>query len=313
MRARSPAKMILSVCLLMLAGATTWLLPTAATAADIAILKSSDIAAYNQAVSSFRAAAPAGDTIVEYNLESSLEKGRELARQIHASGPALVLAVGLKAALAARLEIDDTPVIFTMVLDPPKHDLAAPNMTGVLLEVPLDRQFGGIRSVLPKVKRIGVLYDPSKSSQTIDDARRQAKAQGFDLVVRQVTAEKEVPTALRTLLPTIGALWLAPDSTVLSDESLRFILNTAFDQAVPVIGFSPEFVRSGALMSLSVDYGDVGRQAGTLARKILGGQLTLPLKAVPADRIKMAINLKTAKFLRIEIPKELENDADETY
>jgi putative ABC transport system substrate-binding protein len=305
--------MILSICLLMLVGATTWLLPTAATAADIAILKSSDIAAYNQAVSGFKAAAGGGNTIVEYNLESSLEKGRELARQIHASGAALVLAVGLKAALAARLEIDDTPVIFTMVLDPPKHDLAAPNMTGVLIEVPLDRQFGGIRSVLPKVKRIGVLYDPSKSSQTIDDARRQAKAQGFDLVARQVTAEKEVPTSLRALLPTISALWLAPDSTVLSDESLRFILSTAFDQAVPVIGFSPEFVRSGALMSLSVDYGDVGRQAGTLARKILGGQLTLPLKSVPADRIKMAINLKTAKFLGIQVPKELENGADETY
>lgn len=313
MRGRSPANMTLSVCLLMLVGAATGLLPTLATAADIAILKSSDIAAYTQAVSGFKAAAPTDSTFSEYKLEGDIEKGRKLARQIRASDAALVLAVGLKAAMAAKLEIVDRPVIFAMVLDPVKHDLAPPNMTGVLLEVPLDRQFSLIRSVLPGVKRIGVLYDPSKTSLTIDDARRHAKAQGFDLVTSQVASEKYVPSALRALLPTIGALWLAPDSTVLTDESLRFILNTAFDQAVPVIGFSPEFVRSGALMSLSVNYDDVGRQAGTLARKIMGGQLTLPLKAVPADRIKMAINLKTAKFLGIEIPKELENGADETY
>lgn len=301
------------LCLLMLVGAATGLFPPPATAADIAILKSSDISAYNQAVEGFKAVAPNGATFHEYNLEGDLERGRKLARQIRASDATLVLAVGLKAAMASKLEIVDTPIIFTMVLDPAKHDLAPPNMTGVLFEVPLDRQFSAIRSALPGVKRIGVLYDPSKTAQTIEDARRHATARGFDLVASQVSSEKDVPTALRNLLPTIGALWLAPDSTVLTDESLRFILNSALDQTVPVIGFSPEFVRSGALMSLSVNYGDVGRQAGQLARKILDGQASLPLKPVPADRIKMTLNMKTARFLGIEIPKDVENRADETY
>lgn len=313
MRARSPVNTTLSFCLLMLIGAVAGLLPTPATAADIAILKSSDIAAYNQAIDGFKAAAPNGATFTLYDLQGDVERGRKLARQIRASGASLVLAVGLKAALAAKLEIVDTPVIFTMVLDPAKHDLAPPNMTGVLIEVPPDRQFSMIRSVLPGVKRVGVLYDPSKTSLVIDDARRQAKAQGFDLVASQVTAEKDVPAALRVLLPTVSALWLVPDSTVLTDESLRFILTSSLDQTVPVIGFSPEFVRSGALMSLSVNYDDVGRQAGQLARKILGGQVALPFKAMTADRIKMTLNLKTARFLGIEIPKDVENRADETY
>ncbi len=313
MKRRSFASILFFACLLLTIGEAVGFFPAPAAAAEIAILKSSNIKAYNDAVEGFKAAAPNGSTFWEYDLDGDLDRGRKLARKIRASDAALVLAVGLKAAMAAKLEIVDTPVIYVMVLDPSKHDLTAPNMTGILLEVPLDRQLGTIQSLLPGQRRVGVLYDPSKTSAVVEEARRQAKANGLELVAAQVASEKDVPASLRTLLPTVGALWLVPDSTVLTDESLRFILNTALDQKVPVIGFSPEFVRSGALLSLSVNYGDIGRQAGNLARRILDGRVSLPLKAVPAERIKMTLNLKTARFLGIDIPKEIEARADETY
>ncbi len=313
MKRRSFATTLFFVCLLMMIGEAAGFFSTPAAAVEIAILKSSNIKAYTDAVDGFKAAAPKGSTFGEYDLDGDLDRGRKLARKIRASDAALVLAVGLKAALAAKLEIVDTPIIYVMVLDPSKHDLTAPNMTGILLEVPLDRQLGAIRSLLPGQRRVGVLYDPSKTSAVVEEARRQAKAFGLELVAVQVSTEKDVPASLRTLLPTVGALWLVPDSTVLTDESLRYILNTALDEKVPVIGFSPEFARSGALLSLSANYVDIGRQAGGLARRILDGQVRLPLKAVPADRIKMALNVKTAQFLGIDIPKEIEARADEIY
>jgi putative ABC transport system substrate-binding protein len=292
-----------------------WLLlcPVLALATDIVILKSSDIAAYNQALRGFKAALPTGMVLSEYDLQGDLEKGRKLARKIRASDPALVFAVGLKAAKAAHLEIVDIPVVYSMVLDPAKYGLNAPNMTGVLLEVPIERQLGTIRAVLPNLKYIGTLYDPSKTAPLIEEAKRALKSNGLDLVPIQVTSERDVPSALRTLLPAVGALWLVPDSTVLTDESLRFILNTALEERVPVIGFSREFARSGAFLCLSVNYDDIGRQAGQLARKILDGQVSLPLRPLHPDRIEMSLNLKTAKFLRIEIPRELESKADEIY
>jgi ABC-type uncharacterized transport system substrate-binding protein len=39
----------------------------------------------------------------------------------------------------------------------------------------------------------------------------------------------------------------------------------------------------------------------------------LPLKPIHPDRIEMTLNLKTAKFLGIDIPKDMENRADELY
>lgn len=292
-----------------------WLLfcPALAMATDIVILKSSDIAAYNQALSGFKAALPNGVVLSEYDLQGDIEKGRKLARKIRAADPALVFAVGLKAAKAAQLEIVDIPVVYSMVLDPTKYGLNAPNMTGILLEVPIERQLATIRAMLPRLKRIGTLYDPSKTAPLIEEAKRLLKSNGLELVPTPVASERDVPSALRALLPSVGALWLVPDSTVLTDESLRFILNTALEERVPVIGFSREFARNGAFLCLSVNYGDIGRQAGQLARKIVDGQVSLPMRPLHPDRIEMSINLKTARFMGIEIPKELENKADEVY
>jgi putative ABC transport system substrate-binding protein len=280
---------------------------------EIVILKSSDIAAYNQAIAGFKTAVP-NSKFIEYDLQGDLEKGRKLARKIRASDPALVLAVGLKAAKAAQLEIIDIPIIYSMVLDPAKYGLSTPNMTGVLLDVPLERQLTAIKTLLPQVKHIGTLYDPTKTASAVDEAQRLLRhANNAELYATPVSSEKEVPAALSRLLSSIGALWLLPDSTVLTDESLRFILNSALEAHVPVIGFSREFAKTGALLCLSVNYQDIGRQAGQLARKVLDGRVTLPLKPLHPDRIEMTLNLKTAKYLGIEIPREMENRADELY
>ena len=241
-----------------------WLLfcPTTASATEIVLLKSSDIAAYNQALSGFKAALPSGIVLSEYDLQGDLEKGRKLARKIRASDPALVFAIGLKAAKAAQLEIVDIPVVYSMVLDPAKYGLNTPNMTGILLEVSIERQLATIRAVLPNVKHIGTLYDASKTAPLIEESKRLLKSNGIDLVPTQVTNERDVPSALRALLPSVRRIVARPRLHGLTDESLRFILNTALEERVPVIGFSREFARSGAFLCLSVNYGDIGRQAG---------------------------------------------------
>ena len=288
-------------------------LPAPAAALDVAILKSSDIAAYNQAVAGFKAALPAGTNFVEYDMQGDIARGRKQAQKIRASDAALVLAVGLKAALVAKLEIIDTPVIFCMVLDPAKHDLKAPNLTGILLDVPIERQLSTLRSVLPAAKRIGVLYDPEKTAPFVEEARRRAKGLGLELVTRPVSSEKEVPAALRALVPQVDTLWLIPDSTVLTEDSLRFLLNTTLEASIPVLGFSPDLVKSGALIGLSVNYEDLGRQGGMLAKSIVSGQGGPSLGLAQPDRLRLSLNLKTAKFLGITVPPDIVNRADDVY
>jgi len=282
-------------------------------AMDIAILQSSDIVAYRDAIAGFKATGPIGAIYAEYDAQGDLELGKKLARKLRASNASLVVAVGLKAALAAKAEIVDIPIVYMMILDPLKHQLTAANMAGTLLEVPVDRQLKIMRAFLPSLRQLGTLYDPTKTSSRVKNAVEQAASFNFQLKGLPVESDKDVPQQLRTLLSGVEALWLIPDSKVLTNESIGFILESALAHQIPVIGFSPEFTRLGALLSMSVNYGDVGRETGSLAKRILDGERPSPLNPVPNDRLKITVNLKTAKFLGITFSNELTSLIDETY
>ena len=292
-----------------------WIFPTQLEAAglEITILKSSDLKAYNDAIDGFKATSPGSAIFAEYDLLGDLERGKQLAKRIRTSESSLVVAVGLKAALAAKLEIDHIPILYMMILDPFKHHLTAGNMTGVLLEVPSDHQFKVMRSFLPSLHRIGMLYDPEKTSSKLKEAEIRAPVQDFQVRGFPVMTEKDIPQQLRALLSESEALWLIPDPTVLTDESIRFILESAVAKQVPVIAFSTEFTRLGALLSLSVDYGEVGRETGRLAKRVLNGEPMMTLKPISVQRIHISVNQKTARYLGITIPKEVEHLIDEAY
>jgi putative ABC transport system substrate-binding protein len=138
-------------------------------AMEIAILKSSSISAYDQAITGFKSTAPSGAIYSEYDVQGDLDQGRKLARKIRASEASLVVAVGLKAALAAKLEIVDIPVVYMMILDPSKHQLSAPNITGTLLEIPADRQFKILRAFLPNLRRLGLLSNSGTNQAKLRD------------------------------------------------------------------------------------------------------------------------------------------------
>jgi putative ABC transport system substrate-binding protein len=284
-----------------------------AMAADIAILKSSDIAAYNQAIEGFKAAGPSGAVYTEYDIRGDLELGKKIARKIRASDVTMVVAVGLKAALAAKVEIVDIPIVHMMILDPLKHQLTGANMAGTTMELPIDRQLRMLRSFLPTARRLGMLYDPSKTASRLKEMSALATAHGFQIQGSSVDSEKEVPQQLKALLSTVDALWLVPDSTVLTNESIQFILESALAQHVPVIGFSPEFTRQGAFLSFSANYNEIGRETGLLAKQLFNGEKPMPLNPVPMERARVSVNLKTARFLGLEIPNELNSVIDDTY
>jgi ABC-type uncharacterized transport system substrate-binding protein len=280
---------------------------------DIVVLKSADVGAYNSAVSSLKEALSPGVEIVEYDLQGDLAQGRKLGRKIRATPARLVVAIGLKAALAAKLEILDIPIISCLVLDPNKYDLVRDNLTGVSLRIPIQTQFALIRNLVPDSKRIGVLFDPTKTERTITQATALAKKQGLELVSRPVTSPQDVPATLRAMQSNIDVLWLIPDSTVLTEDSLEFLLRTTSEARVPVVGFSSGLVRSGALAGLYINYSEVGKQVAGLAQKILQGQSIPQGTVLPPEHVSLAINKQIAEYFGITLPPLLLQEAEEVY
>lgn len=267
------------------------------SAGEIAILKSSDLPYYEQAVLGFRAGLPSPMQVREYNIGGQFTQGREIGRALRASPPTLVFAVGLKAALAAKLEIFDTPVIFCMVLNPESHGLPTSNMTGIAVRTSAATQLTAIRSVMPDRRRIGVLYDEAQSGDFVRQAHRLAKQSGFELVPVAVRSQEDLAPAVRTLFPKIDALWLLQDQTVISESSIPFLVESTIDAKIALFTFSSTLVQQGALGALVVDPWAVGQQAARLARTQLDDP-TKPLGALHEPEYpQLALNLNTAEYL----------------
>src|SRR5689334_20818438 len=64
---------------------------TGCLATEIAILKSSSISAYDQAITGFKSTAPAGAIYSEYDVQGDLDQGRKLAKKIRTSEASLVV------------------------------------------------------------------------------------------------------------------------------------------------------------------------------------------------------------------------------
>jgi len=290
-----------------------WLLPlTQALAQGIVVLKSHDLEPFNQALAGFVAACPMH--ITAYDLHGTKKEESSIIQRLTAAKPRLIVAIGPLAAQVARERLQDIPTIFVMVSNPPKHGLRGANLAGVSLDIPVKIQLAIYKSLVPTLKTLGVIYDPEKTGSMVMEARGLVDTLGFQLLAVPVSTYKAVPAALRSLLGKIDALWMVPDETVVTPESFKFLLLTAFANNLPFVTVSDIFVEAGALASLSPDYTDVGRQGCQLATDIASGRLRpAEVMVVPPTKVNLAVNLKTASKIGLTLPPEIIQSANKVY
>jgi putative tryptophan/tyrosine transport system substrate-binding protein len=290
-------------------------LPTVTSAEEIAILNSADIQAYSETISAFTSALPSSLHITrEYNLQGDMEKGRTFARRIRTSNAKVVLAVGLKAALAAKLEIPDIPIIFCLVFDPEKYGLPTANMVGLSLTVPFRQHLQTLHALAPKVSRLGVLFDPKKTHNMHSKLLRDAKALGIKIFSEEVHREQDVASALHALKDRIDALWLLPDSTVLTENTLDFLMSTTLEANIPLVGFSAALVRSGAVVGAYFRYADIGKQAAKISQQLVEQpSSSLRKTLITPDRVHQSINQKSARYLSFSLTPDVVRQFDEQF
>ena len=80
---------------------------------------------------------------------------------------------------------------------------------------------------------------------------------------------------------------------------------------MPTIYEVREFVAAGGLMSYGNDLADSYRQIGVYAGRILKGATPADLPVIQPSKFHVAINLKTAKTLGVDISGNLLTLADE--
>lgn len=257
------------------------------------VLEKAFIGALGQPADSISLAAPDGKA----RLKAALD-----------SGAALMLAIGPDAARAAGELKPSCPTVAALVPDTGKTGMDAGTPV-VPMFVPPARQLKAVRAALPAAKKLGILFDPSVSRALVGECEGAARAAGLTLVKKEVTSRKDVAGAARELVGMVDAIWLIPDTTVISGESFKFIMLTALGAKVPVVGFSEGMSKAGAVVSVEAEYAEMGVKAARVAQKLLSGQGGAP----EAPEGAIYLNAKSAGLLGLSVSADVRAQATRVF
>jgi putative ABC transport system substrate-binding protein len=225
------------------------------------------------------------------------------------------------AAAAPLLEATRTvPIVFAGVGDPVAagyvESQARPggNATGFTV---YEYSMGGkwlelLKEVAPRVTRAVVLRDSTIASGPGQFGAVQALAPSVGVDVRPVDLRDagEIERA-------VAAFARAPNGDLIATGGgrVRFhrdlIVKLAARHKLPAVYYDRVFVDSGGLISYGPDYVDLLRRAAGYVDRILKGEKPADLPVQAPNKYELAINLKTAKALGLDVPATLLARADE--
>ena len=284
-----------------------------ARAADVAVVKSSDIPAWRPALDALRRVA-AAHTITEFDLRNDRGTADSVLAGLKGRN-VIIVAMGPLAAQLVRSTLPEAPLVFAMVQEPVKLGLAAgPMVTGVTFAIPVKNQLAAFRMVNPKGVRIGVIYKEENSGRYVEEAIKAASLLRVVMVTRAITSARDIPVALRSLLAgdeAIDALWIPPDPVLLGDDTRRFLLGEMFKAGRAVYGSSSALVAEGALVSNGPDLVSIGEEVGELVNRLAAGDRARIELLVP--RAELVINKKIAGRLKIDVSAEVLKAANKVF
>jgi len=219
-------------------------------------------------------------------------------------------------ARALRLATSKIPVVFVEVGDPFAADLVASiprpggNVTGVysLVTELTPKRLEILKATFPGVRRVWAVYhtDDLSSRAAARKAQEVSAVLKLDLVAQAVRTSEELVSQLKMLRAGDGLL--SPPGLSLNIPGV--ILDLMLMAKWPALFYNSFWVQAGALVSYGSDPHAEGVQAARLVARILRGEQPQDLPVEGANKIELAINLKTAKSMGISVPRDILVRAD---
>jgi putative ABC transport system substrate-binding protein len=245
---------------------------------------------------------------------------RRQAAEMAALAPDVILAGGASTMGPLQQATHAVPIVFTLGNDPVGSgfvdSLARPggNATGFMS---YEFSIAGkwlelLKQIAPGVTRVAVLRDASQVFATSLFAAMQTAAPslGAEVIPVNMRNAAEIEQSVETFArsPNGG---LIPAASAAAVRHRELILTLAARHKLPAIYWERFFVTAGGLISYGPDLVDQFRRAAGYVDRVLKGEKPADLPVQSPTEYRLAINLKTAKVLGLDVPPTLLARADE--
>jgi putative ABC transport system substrate-binding protein len=246
--------------------------------------------------------------------------GHKHATELIALAPDAILAGGSINVSALQQATRTIPIVFVGVVDPVGSgfvdSLSRPghNTTGFMLfEYSLSGKLPELlKEFVPSITRVAVLRDVSNPAGSPEFGAIQtvAASLGLEVIPISVREQSEIERA-------VAGFAASPNSGLIvtggaSNTSHRqLIITLAQRHRLPAVYSDRVDVANGGLVSYGPNRFDQYRRAAGYVDRILKGEQPADLPVQAPTKYELAINLKTAKALGLDVPQSLLARADE--
>ena len=192
----------------------------------------------------------------------------DLSRIVREEQPRVVMAIGDNSIKEAQ-KLRGVKVLYSMALSTDEKKLRD-NITGVTLHAAPEQYMKLFKKL--DLHRVGVIYSNARSGAYIERARKIASGYGVELVALRIDAPTDTVSALSSMKrKNIDSLWMIPDTTAVTAETLHSYFNHSQNEKIPLITFSRTYLEKGAMAALEASRRKMTDQLCGSLKELLSG------------------------------------------
>jgi putative ABC transport system substrate-binding protein len=253
--------------------------------------------------------------------EGNLDRYANLVAELVQSGVEVIVTSANDATLAAKQITTKIPIVMMNVQDPIGQGIVASlahpegNVTGVIQDDSAEiaaKRLQLFKDAVPQASRLAVLINPGEAYAHAELKVLELAVQSLHMTLQTVAVRRvsEFEGAFdRMIGERPHALYIATGSLIFTHR--RLIMGLAAKSQLPAVSSFREATEAGGLMSYGSVRTDRFRRAGIYVGKILKGAKPADLPVEEPTKYELVINLKRARSLNLEIPRDLLLVADE--
>lgn len=292
---------------------------------NIGISKMMDHTAMNKSEKGFVDALESKGYVDGQNIKIDYQNGQgetsnlnTIATQFVGNKVDLIFAIATPAAQACFGQTTEIPIIGTAITDFADAGLVndnnnpGTNVSGTTDMNPIEEQIDLLLELFPDTGTIGFVYTASEQNSVLQCklAKEYIESKGLTTTEKTIINTNDIQQAVSSIVTECDALYLPTDNQIASAMSLvSSVCNT---EKIPVICGENGMVENGGFGTLSINYYDLGFQAGLMAVEVLEGADISKMAIQKSTNYEYAFNEDAITALGITLPDKYKDFVIET-